>query len=392
MSHGYSLRPNVKGRMDKRLNAYVAAFGEENKNNITAAPSETGEGIRLIFDRERSLEPVPGGPIEQGYTNTSEDVIIIDDSDSDSGADSDSDSGSESDTSSPQTPPRVHFEPTSALRTPRPQRHGEQRQEDWRESSVASSVSVADSMASLVERGRVLRSQLQDVQAGRQRVEEQRRADGQRIRIEQIHRLFEEQERILRERLTALQQEYEQVIAQLDQEDTSEAFAIKEEFETESNFGYTPTETSESGQQRGRSPTPWTYPGRENRQKSLTPWAEPGNVPPNVSFSPSPTPSPPPAGPSRMGPSVMEQYRQEQSARGLRRHHAQHMYVSPNKRSNTKAGPGAEFVTVTQRVQRLGPTGTAVFDAFTNEPVLETKRYRVRADVLQGIDEDSDML
>lgn len=68
------------------------------------------------------------------------------------------------------------------------------------------------------------------------------------------------------------------------------------------------------------------------------------------------------------------------------------MYVSPNKRSNTKAGPGAEFVTVTQRVQRLGPTGTAVFDAFTNEPVLETKRYRVRADVLQGIDEDSDML
>jgi hypothetical protein len=390
MSHGYSLRPNVKGRMDRRLNAYVAAFGEENKNNIVAAPSETGEGIRLIFDREHSLEPVPGGPIEQGYTNTSEDVIIIDDSDSD--ADSDSDSGSESDTSSPQTPPRVHFEPTSALRTPRPQRHGEQRQEDFREGSVVSTVSVADSMASIVERGRVLRSQLQDVQAGRRRVEEQRRAEGQRIRIEQIHRLFEEQERILRDRLTELQQEYEQVITQLDQED-SEAFAtVKEEFENESNFEYTPTETSESGQQRGRSPTPWTYPGRENRQKSLTPWAEPGNVPPNVSFSPSPSPSPPPApiaGPSRMGPSMMEQHRQE---RGLRRQHAQHMFISPNKRPNTTAGPGAKFVTVTQRVQRVGPTGTAVFDAFTNEPVLETKRYRVRADVLQGIDEDSDML
>lgn len=201
MSHGYSLRPNAKGRMEKRMNAYVAAFGEENKNNIVAGPSETGEGIRLIFDRENSLEPVPGGPIEQGYTTTSEDVIIIDDdSDSDSSADCDSDSASESDTSSPQTPRRVRFEPTSTLRTPKPQRHGEQRQEDWREGSVASSVSVADSMASIVERGRVLRSQLQDVQAGRRRVEEQRRAEGQRIRIEQIHRLFEEQERILRER------------------------------------------------------------------------------------------------------------------------------------------------------------------------------------------------
>ncbi|KAH9059573.1 hypothetical protein EDB87DRAFT_766772 [Lactarius vividus] len=392
MSHGYSLRPNAKGRMEKRLNAYVAAFGEENKNNIVAAPSETGEGIRLVFDRERSLEPVPGGPIEQGH-DTSEDVIIIDDSDSDSGADCDSDSGSESDmsSSSPQTPPRVHFEPTSALRTPRPQRHGEQRQEDWREGSVASSVSVADSMASIVERGRVLRSQLQDVQAGRRRVEEQRRAEGQRIRVEQIHRLFEEQERILRERLTALQQEYEQVIAQLDQEG-SEGFSVKEESETESNFEYTPTETSgsESGQRR-RSPTPWAYPGRENRQKSLTPWAEPGNVPPNVriaspSLSPSSSPAPV-AGPSHMGPSMMEQHRQEQSRRGLRRQHAQHMFVSPHKYLNT----GGEFVTVMQRVQKLGPSGTAVFDAYTNEPVVETKRYRVRADVLQGINEDSDM-
>ncbi|KAH9026289.1 hypothetical protein EDB83DRAFT_2319801 [Lactarius deliciosus] len=394
MSHGYSLRPNAKGRMEKRLNAYVAAFGEENKNNIVAAPSETGEGIRLVFDREHSLAPVPGGPIEQGHTPTSEDVIIIDDSDSDSGsADCDSDSGSESDTSSstsPQTPPRVHFEPTSALRTPRPQRHGEQRQEDWREGSVASSVSVADSMASLVERGRVLRSQLQDVQAGRRRVEEQRRAEGQRIRVEQIHRLFEEQERSLRERLAALQQEYEQVIAQLDEEG-SEGFSVKEESETESNFEYTPTETSESGQQRRRSPTPWPYPGRENRQKSLTPWAEPGNVPPNVRFaspSLSPSSSPPPvAGPSHMGPSMMEQHRQEQSSRSLRRQHAQHMFVSPHKYSSTGGG----FVTVTQRVQKLGPSGTAVFNAYTNEPVVETKHYRVRADVLQGIDEDSDM-
>ena len=387
MSHGYALRP-TKGRIEKRLNAYVAAFGEENKNNIVAAPSETGEGIRLVFDRERSLEPVPGGPIEQGRTSTSEaeDMETDDDSDSDSGT-SDSDLASESESdiseSSPKTPRRVHFEPTSALLTPRPQRHGEQRQEDWREGSVASSGSVADSMASIVERGRVLRSQLLDVQAGRQRVEDQRRAEGQRIRVEQIHRLFSEQERILRERLTALQQEYEQVIAQLNQED-SEGFALKEEFENESNFEYTPTETSETGQQqqRLRSITPLPHPGRENRQKSLTPWAEPGNVPPNVSFSPSPSPSPPQvpvAGPSRMGP----------EERGLRRQHAQHMYISPHKYIS---GRGGEYVTVTQRVQKLGPSGTVVFDGTTNEPVLETRRYRVRAEVLQGIDDDSDML
>jgi len=101
-------------------------------------------------------------------------------------------------------------------------------------------------MASIMECGRVLRSQLQEVQAGRQRVEEQRCAEGQRICIEQIHRLFEEQERTLRKRLTALQQEYEQVIVQpeLDQED-SEAFAIKEEFDNESNFEYTSIETSD---------------------------------------------------------------------------------------------------------------------------------------------------
>ena len=75
--------------------------------------------------------------------------------------------------------------------------------------------------------------------------------------------------------------------------------------------------------------------------------------------------------------------------RGLRRQHAQHMYISPRKYIS---GRGGEYVTVTQRVQKLGPSGTAMFDAFTNEPMLETRRYRVRAEVLQGIEDDSDML
>jgi hypothetical protein len=372
--------------MEKRLNAYVAAFGEENKNNIVAAPSETGEGIRLVFDREHSLEPVPGGPIEQGYTNSSEDVhhrrlgqrlghrqrlrLGI----------------------------RVrHLVPADAapcalradLGAPHAEAPAARRAEAGRLARGQRRVVHECGGQHGVDRG--ARPSPALAAAGRTSWPTARRGAASRGGTADPHRADPPALRgageILRERLTALQQEYEQVIAQLTRR-TRRRFAMKEEFENESNFEYTPTETSESGQQQQRrSPTPWPYPGRENRQKSLTPWAEPGNVPPNVCFSPSPSPSPPPvAGPSRMGPSMMEQHQQE---RGLRRQHAQHMFISPRKYTSS---PGAEFVTVTQRVQRVGPSGTAVFDAFTNEPVLETRRYRVRADVLQGIDEDSDML
>ena len=59
MSHDYHLRPNVKARMQRRLNAYVAAFGEQNRDKIFAEPSKTGQGVHLRFDRERSLSPDP---------------------------------------------------------------------------------------------------------------------------------------------------------------------------------------------------------------------------------------------------------------------------------------------------------------------------------------------
>ncbi|KAI0305208.1 Peroxin 13, N-terminal region-domain-containing protein [Multifurca ochricompacta] len=382
MSHGYSLRPNAKGRMEKRLNAYVAAFGEENKNNIIAAPSETGQGVHLTFDSERSLAPVPGGQIEQGGTNTTEDVIIIDsdsDSDSDSMSDSNSDSDSEShsDTPSVHTPPRGNFEPTSALRTPRPNRRQTQQPENWREGSVASSVSLADSMASIVERSRVLHSRLKDVQDGRRRAEEHRREEGQRVRIEQIHRLFEEQERILRERLAALQEEYAQVVMQLSQEEM-EVHVVKEELEMEtiSNNEYTPTETSDCSQKR-RSPTPGLRASQEaeirrREEKYLPPWAGPGNVLPNVSN-----------GPSRLGPQVMEDHENRQ-ARGLRRHHAQQLVMPSPRDANTAAGreSGVPFIVVARRVQVLGPSGTAVFDEETLEPKVEIKHFRLRVDEL----------
>jgi hypothetical protein len=52
MSHSYHLRPNARGRMQRRLDAHVAAFGEQNKDKIVAVPSNTGQGVHLYFDPE----------------------------------------------------------------------------------------------------------------------------------------------------------------------------------------------------------------------------------------------------------------------------------------------------------------------------------------------------
>ncbi|KAN0111382.1 hypothetical protein V8E52_008538 [Russula decolorans] len=45
MSHSYHLCPNGRGRMQRQLNAHVAAFGEQNKDKIVAVPSNTGQGV-----------------------------------------------------------------------------------------------------------------------------------------------------------------------------------------------------------------------------------------------------------------------------------------------------------------------------------------------------------
>jgi hypothetical protein len=47
--------------MEKQLNAYVATFGEEKKNNAVTATRETSEPL---FDNERSPAPRPGSPVE----------------------------------------------------------------------------------------------------------------------------------------------------------------------------------------------------------------------------------------------------------------------------------------------------------------------------------------
>ncbi len=77
MSHSYHLRPNVKGRMQRRLDAHVAAFGEQNRDKIIALPSNTGQGVHLYFDPERSLSPDPDQATNRQRTDSTEGVIVI---------------------------------------------------------------------------------------------------------------------------------------------------------------------------------------------------------------------------------------------------------------------------------------------------------------------------
>ncbi|KAI9456575.1 hypothetical protein F5148DRAFT_368044 [Russula earlei] len=58
--------------------------------------------------------------------------------------------------------------------------------------------------------------------------------------------------------------------------------------------------------------------------------------------------------------------------------------------SAAAASGDAAFVVVARRVPKLGPCGTMVMNHATGEQVMETKRYRVRADELQLVDEDGD--
>lgn len=90
---------------------------------------------------------------------------------------------------------------------------------------------------------------MKDVQAARRCVQEQRYGDAQRIRCEQIIQQYEQQKRLLLERIEALEEEYEQAIAQLQQEEVDGSITT-EASDSESNCDYAPTEVSESTQGR----------------------------------------------------------------------------------------------------------------------------------------------
>src|SRR6267154_4602606 len=163
MSHSYHLRPNARGRMQKRLDAHVAAFGEQNRDKIVAVPSNTGQGVHLYFDPERSLSPDPDQVANRQCTDSAEGVIVIDDSDS---GDSSSDLGSDLETVSPDTPsPRGQVWPSSHLHAPKAARHI--KQENCREGSVYSSSSVHDSLALIAERKKALKAHLDGDVEGR---------------------------------------------------------------------------------------------------------------------------------------------------------------------------------------------------------------------------------
>src|SRR6266576_2315030 len=156
MSHSYHLRPNARGRMHRRLDAHVAAFGDQNRDKIVAVTSNTGQGVHLYFDPERSLSPDPDQAANRQCTDSTEGVVVIDDPDS---GDSSSDLGSDLDTVAPDTPsPRSQVWPSSHLHAPKAPRHI--KQGDWPEGSIDSSTSVHDSLALIAERKKALKAHL----------------------------------------------------------------------------------------------------------------------------------------------------------------------------------------------------------------------------------------
>src|SRR5260221_5605751 len=139
MSHHYHLRPNVKGRVQRRIDDHVAAFGEQNRDKIVAVPSETGQGVHLFFDPERSLSPEPGRDVEpQQPIDSKQEAIVTDDSESDG-------SGSSLDTVD-QVTYYSDFWPCSrpspcAPKAPRYITH-----RNWPARSIPSSLSAVDSL------------------------------------------------------------------------------------------------------------------------------------------------------------------------------------------------------------------------------------------------------
>lgn len=354
MSHAYHLRPNAKGRVQRRLNAHVAAFGAQNRDKITATPSKTGQGVHLHFDPERSLSPEPDHyhhhqtatkadrerTTDTESTTEEEGVIVIDD-DSDSG-DSSSGLASDQETVAPDTP-SPHggcsrlWPPSSKLRAPT--KAAQPKKTHWpREGSVApsgTSSSVHDSMAQIAERRQALLNAHHlydnDVHGPRQHADDD---DSRRI--------------------ADLRRDYEGRIERFRQQN-ADIFG----------FGF------EGG---AEDPRAMAIVGEYYS-------------PPGSPVFPHPHPQFPQSagGPSRSG----------DRRQALRRQGAQQFIVSQERDEDAAAAAasGAEdgqFVVVARRVPKLGPCGTVVIDHETGEQILEKRRYRVRAEELHSIDGDGD--
>jgi hypothetical protein len=340
MSHSYHLRPNAKGRMQRRLDSHVAAFGEQNRDKIVAVPSNTGQGVHLYFDPERSLSPDPEQAANRQSTDSTEGVVVVDDQDSESSLSSLSDLESDMETVAPDTPPRGQVWPSSHLHAPKAPRHI--RQENWPEGSVDSSSSVHDSLALHTEHKKALKAHLGGDVEDRDRI------------LEQDHQKMTHQAGDEEERLAAVREAYR---------------GRQEQFRQENPNLFFPAE-GESEYFEPLSPEPF----------------ERGDLPPEVSY---PT-LPQSAGPSRVQQEKSEDCKQHQQYTPLLRQYALPFPMSSRDEAAESAGADGQFVVVARRVQRLGPCGTVVLDHDTGDDELVTKCYRVREEELFSIDGDGD--
>ncbi|KAN0126368.1 hypothetical protein V8E52_000008 [Russula decolorans] len=339
MSHPYHLRPNAGGRMQRRLDAHVAAFGERNKDKIVAVPSNTGQGVHLYFDPERSLSPNPDRAANHQCTDSTEGVVVIDDSDS---GDSSSDLGSDSETIAPGTPsPRGQVWPSSHLHAPKAPRYI--KQENRPEGSVYSSSSVHDSLALIAERKKALKAHLDGDVEGRRRFLEHEQ--------ENMLRQAKDQE----ERVAMMRREYEGKLEQFRLEN-AKIFSFPAEGVSES---FDPL-----------SPEPFEC---EDLQEEI-----------------SPTTLPQDAGPSRLGQGAEEDREQQQQYTPLHAQTDLPIAVPPGDKVAESARADWHFVVVARRVKKLGPCGTVVIDHETGDEKLVTKCYKVREEELHSIDGDGD--
>jgi hypothetical protein len=326
--------------MQRRLDAHVAAYGEQNRDKIVAVPSNTGQGVHLYFDPERSLSPVPDLAADRQCTDSTEGVIVIDVSDSE---DSLSDLGSDLDTVAPDTPspPRGQVWPSSHLNAPKASRLI--KRENWREGSVGSSGSVHDSLALIAERKKALKAHLDGDVEGRRRF----------LKLE--HQKMLDQAENKEERIAILRRDYEGRIEQFRQENST-------------IFSY-PAE-GDSEYFHLLSPEPF----------------QSDDIPPEI-FHPT---LPQGEGPSRLGEGMQEDRKPHQQSTPLRRQNAQEFIGSPGDGAAESVWADGRFIVVARRVQKLGPCGTVVLDHATGEEKVVTKHYRVREEELYSIDGDGD--
>lgn len=325
--------------MQRRLEAHVAAFGEQNRDKIVAVPSNTGQGVHLYFDPERSLSPDPEQAANRDSTDSTEGVVVADDPDS---GDSSSDLGSDLETiAGPDTPPpRGQVRPSSShLHAPRAPRYLKRDNSPVR-SVYDSSSSVHDSLALLAERRKSLKTHLAGDVEGHRFLEPDR---------EKMLDQAENEEG----RIAILRRDYEDRLERFRQEN-ADIFGLPAEGVSEHSLSPEPFEGGDLPREIPHYTLSWNAP------------------------------------PSRVVPGAQEDRQQPQQHTPQHRRDAHPSTVSQSDEAETSVGADGQFVVVARRVQKLGPCGTVVIDHETGDEKLVTKRYKVREEELYSLDSDGD--